>query len=328
MSTFGAGVTASHELTQFMDQVAHDLAAEYERIRRRSREDPGTAGDEGEENWRSLLHDWLPPNLPIVTKGRILSAGGNVSPQVDVIVLSPSYPRKLQSKKVYLAGGVLAAFECKLTLRPEHIRKCVDTAKVIRSLADEHGKLIGTPYRELYSPITYGILAHNVDRETDAFEKFDALIGRSLHWYQHPRDLIDVICVATLSSWQRTSAMFLPPPAVSDVFWDGLAKGYKLPGGAILTQYSRWNYYGKRPSGSALRALFEFLLERLARQLPETQNFARYWARTRDEEKLGDAANSRKFPVSVLSENLQARCKNPGVISDKDFWSEWRMSYF
>jgi hypothetical protein len=30
------------------------MAAEYQRIRARSREDPGTAGDEGEQNWAEL----------------------------------------------------------------------------------------------------------------------------------------------------------------------------------------------------------------------------------------------------------------------------------
>jgi len=40
----------------------------YERITRRSAEDPGTAGDQAEENWAAFFRDWLPPSYPIVTK--------------------------------------------------------------------------------------------------------------------------------------------------------------------------------------------------------------------------------------------------------------------
>ena len=39
-----------HELFDFMGQVTREMSDEYERIRRRALEDPGTAGDEGEED--------------------------------------------------------------------------------------------------------------------------------------------------------------------------------------------------------------------------------------------------------------------------------------
>ena len=75
------------------------MAAEYARITARSREDPGTAGDEGEENWAELLRDWLPSTYHVKTKGRILSEVGLSSPQVDVLVLSPAYPPALLNRK-------------------------------------------------------------------------------------------------------------------------------------------------------------------------------------------------------------------------------------
>ena len=55
-----AGTDGVHDLAEFMRQVSVEMASEYERIRRRTHEDPGTAGDQGEENWASLLRDWLP----------------------------------------------------------------------------------------------------------------------------------------------------------------------------------------------------------------------------------------------------------------------------
>jgi hypothetical protein len=85
-----------HDLLDFLLQVSAEIQAEYERIRRRAAEDPGTAGDQGEENWASVLRGWLPPSYRIVTKGRLIGQNGSTSPQVDVIVLNPAYPSALE----------------------------------------------------------------------------------------------------------------------------------------------------------------------------------------------------------------------------------------
>ena len=71
-----------HDLHDFMAQVTQDIAAEYERIQKRAAEDPGTAGDQGEENWAEVLRGWLPPKYTVVTKGRIISAEGQTSNHV------------------------------------------------------------------------------------------------------------------------------------------------------------------------------------------------------------------------------------------------------
>ena len=61
-------VTERHELRQFLEQVSNEMAAEYRRIYGRAAEDPGTAGDEGEENWAKLLREWLPASLHVEAK--------------------------------------------------------------------------------------------------------------------------------------------------------------------------------------------------------------------------------------------------------------------
>jgi hypothetical protein len=99
-----SGGVKGHEVVQLMSQAAQEMAAEYERIRARSREDPGTAGDEGEENWAELLRRWLPATYHVVAKGRILYSDGQASPQVDVLVLSPAYPTGLLNKKTFGRG--------------------------------------------------------------------------------------------------------------------------------------------------------------------------------------------------------------------------------
>ena len=73
--------TQAHDLHNFMQQISQEMASEYRRI-----QDPGTAGDQGEENWAELLRGWIPSNYEGVTKGRIISQDGRTSPQVDVVV--------------------------------------------------------------------------------------------------------------------------------------------------------------------------------------------------------------------------------------------------
>ncbi len=52
-----------HDLVDFMRHVTAEMSYEYARIQRRTGEDPGTAGDQGEENWATLLRDWLPRSV-------------------------------------------------------------------------------------------------------------------------------------------------------------------------------------------------------------------------------------------------------------------------
>ena len=47
------------DLYEFMRQLSDEMAAEYRRIQMRATEDPGTAGDQGEENWAELLRGWI-----------------------------------------------------------------------------------------------------------------------------------------------------------------------------------------------------------------------------------------------------------------------------
>jgi len=170
--------SGQHELKQFMIQAAYLMRSEYERIHTRAAQDPGTAGDEGEENWREFLSGWLPPSYQVVTKGQLISIDGQLSPQVDVVVLHPTYPRKLVGVKKYLADLVIAAFECKLTLRRQDIKKALENAKAIRQLVKPRK---GSFYKEVYSPLIYGLLAHShvwtPHADTSAFNIGNAFIN-------------------------------------------------------------------------------------------------------------------------------------------------------
>ena len=222
----------THQLVNFMRQVHGELQLEYERISREARADPGTAGDEGEGNWAEILKDWLPSTYHVVTKGRILTALGEASPQVDVVVLKPNYPVKLLEKKYYLSSGVLAAFECKNTLRRDGLEKAISNSKAIADmLVRERSEGAGywrdqkpsdPVYSELHKPMIYGLLAHshnwadqtardNVTRVLDESQATPAT---------HPRDLLDLICIADLAVWSagRCTVSIARPPRPSGSF--------------------------------------------------------------------------------------------------------------
>ena len=189
----------THDLYDFMRQVSDEMSAEYHRIQRRAAEDPGTAGDQGEENWAELLRGWLPPSYKVVTKGRIIGEDGHTNPQVDVVILKDVYPRNLLSKKLYLAAGVAAAFECKTTLKASHIEEATETSVKIKGLYPTRS---GTPYRELHTPILYGLLAHSHswkgDHSTPGNNISPKLRQSDFAYASHPRQSLDVLCVADL----------------------------------------------------------------------------------------------------------------------------------
>lgn len=147
-----------HELATFMRQDAAEMQSEYDRIRSISTEDPGTAGDEGEETWAALLWNWLPESYQVVTKGRLLAADGRRGPQLDLLVLRPGYPRRLINKKLYLVGGVAAAFECKNTLKAHHLERAFEQAQVIDGLSSLRSP---TAFSELVPEVFFGVLAHS-----------------------------------------------------------------------------------------------------------------------------------------------------------------------
>ena len=140
----------THDLFDFMRRISDKMAAEYECIQKRASEDPGTAGDQDEENWAALLRSWLPPIYHVVTKGRIISHDGRTSPQIDVLVLKSVYPETLHNVKHYLAAGVAAAFECKTTLRASHIERAMENNVKIKNL---YPNRIGSSYKKLTAPI-------------------------------------------------------------------------------------------------------------------------------------------------------------------------------
>lgn len=213
----------SHDLYDFMQQISAEMSAEYDRIQMRAAEEPGTAGDQGEENWAELLREWLPRSYEVVTKGRIISQEGVTSPQIDVLVLKGAYPKKLLNKKLYLAAGVAAAFECKTTLKASHVSEAVESCARIKGL---YPARTGTPYTELHSPLVYGLLAHSHSWKGESSTP-DRNIEQKLHeidglHVSHPRLQLDLLCVADLAAWTSSKVTFIGPR--QNLNWSAMAQ--------------------------------------------------------------------------------------------------------
>ncbi|BAJ28276.1 MULTISPECIES: DUF6602 domain-containing protein [Kitasatospora] len=199
-----------HDLMTFFDREAQELTHEYERIRRTHQGDNGTAGDQGEENWATLLRGWLPAGYHVITKGALLSSNGSLfptvegkaSPQIDIVILPPSYPVGMINKgrKVYLADAVVAAFECKLTLTGADLIKAARNAKTLRSMTR---RLQDDPYHFLFGSPIYGVLAHSHTwaGAGSAMDKIDEYLQKGLDEIDLPHEMLDMACVSDVGTW-------------------------------------------------------------------------------------------------------------------------------
>ncbi|QYX78973.1 DUF6602 domain-containing protein [Streptomyces akebiae] len=329
-----------HDLHDFMEETATELAREYTRITRRSKEDPGTAGDEAESNWQEILKGYLPPSLPVVTKGRILGVDGRSSPQVDVLVLSPNYPKRLLGRKQYLASGVLAAFECKLTLRQRDLSKIGENARLIRDLAPENEPSV---YGNLHSSIIYGVLAHSsewsshADPEGPDYEfrldplrdwptPLDGALKRLMDRAAHPRDLLDVLCIADLACYERDTRVIPGKEYFSPGDWARLKANHQISDeGEVSTSYfrpARFHSLGNATE-SALFSFIVKILYGISWKIPSCQAMAEYWRLSQNEEvRELRCGPSRSWPLSVLSEHVLAKIE-AGSLEQGHCWCGW-----
>jgi hypothetical protein len=270
-----------NDLKKYMLQMSSLLQEEYDRIQTRAKEDPGTAGDSGEENWANFFRQWLPSSYHIVTKGRIMDVDGNCSPQIDVLILSPDYPPFLLKKKEYLAGGVIAAFECKLTLRLDHIYAAMNTAKIVSNLSTAHMEIHNmTPYDYLHSNIIYGLVAHSHPWEISdkLYGKIDKAIskGGKKAKITSPKELIDLICIADFCTWGSMKHLNLKGKTKESLILTSMS--------AFKGEYLGSEDFKKKAEGfSPLGVLMSRLIRRMAWKDYSLRNIASYFQRVQME---------------------------------------------
>ena len=291
---------SSHDLHAFMKQISSEMAAEYNRIYAQAANDPGTAGDEGESNWASLLREWIPQGYHVETKGRLIGTDGTRSSQVDVIILKPAYPPKLLEKKIWLAGGVAAVFECKTTLKAAHLISATAQSIEIKNLFAQRK---GSPRKEMLSPVIYGVLAHSHSWKgvsSNPVEIDGALKGGSF-MVGHPRLEMDLVCVADLGTWTKMYMPALPvgvPPNL----------GPPVPHTA-MSQHVIGGENG--PSFQPIGMFISYLTQRLAYEDSSIRDIAEYYRLA----QLDGAGHGsmRQWPQDVLSPEVQVRLAQSGL---------------
>ena len=309
----------SHDLLAFLQSAQRGLQEEYVRIRQRASDDPGTAGDQGEENWATLFRLWLPSYFRVVTKGRVLGVSGVASPQIDVLVLRPSYPPVLLDKKLYLASGVAAAFECKTTLIASHVHAATKSGAAVKKLTP---RKIGRPRSELQSDVYYGLLAHSHSWKTQGSTPLDNVESNlwSAHdeLVDHPYYAIDSICVSDLSSWTSITNVRTRPEnrGLSDAITDVcVSKGYIRYAIADEQVFQAALF-------SPIGALLVHLYGALAWQYPEMRELETYFRSV----NAGGAGHgqTRLWPGTVLSDLVRKEII-AGRLSRTtyDEWSGW-----
>jgi hypothetical protein len=313
---------STHDLSDFLISTHEEMEREYNRIQKRVLEDPGTAGDQGEENWATLLKNWLPPNLQIVTKGRILSKQGIASPQVDIIILQPEYPKYLLDKKLYLEGGVVAIFECKITLKSKHIEDFFKNCIEIKSLSVRQG---GTLYRELHCKIIYGLLAHSHDwkkENSTPIENIQQKIWEcDKNVVTHPILMPDVICVADLAAWNSSKISFLFEPIIDPL----TRKVIKYVPGFPKSGYMCFSKnFDKGNKHNPISSLVTILLYRLAWENQNIRTLSDYFFSTNVRGK--GSANMRNWPITIYSEEVQQKLLSGSFLTGK-IWDEWCMGF-
>ena len=314
-----------HDIHDFIASSQRTIEEEYARIQKHAKEDPGTAGDQGEENWAAVLRLWLPSYFHIVTKGRILTESGYTSPQVDVLVLMPSYPTILLDKKLYLSGGVAAAFECKTTLKAEHVKSAVETCALIRkNLPKRHG----SPYRELESTILYGLLAHSHswkgDKSTPLENIESSLWAADDQFVSHPLECLNVICVSDLATWTVSKLTYMSP--LSTTYSQDIANIYG-PNGCALTSYICQELGGERQSDyfSPVGTLLSYLFSSLAWTFPDMRSLEQYF---RSVNLRGSGKGKmRRWDISIYSEGIRQRV-HKGILSSGLPFDEWSIGFF
>lgn len=257
-----------HDLFDFFKNANNEISKEYERICRRTIEDPGTAGDQGEANWKRLLEMWLPPYFHVVNKGRIIGDTGETSPQIDLLVLSPEYPKQLIDCKQYLAGGVVAAFECKTTLKREHIKELMIASRKISELAPREN---GNPRKDLKRSIYYGLLSHSHEWKQENSNPINN-IRRAISQFdheiiKHPIEMPDLICVSDLRTWssvkvivpaQKNIEKYKELSVISSYGENADTHDFYTPVGSMifsLLEFLSWEYSGLRKLVSYLKNL-------------------------------------------------------------------------
>lgn len=256
-----------HRVDDWFQRVAQEVQSDWERLRQAAIKDPQRAGHGGEATWAGLLRKWLPSGYEVVTRRYILPETDDAPEppeggETDIVIFNPGYPPALRQHEEVFAGGVAAAFSVRLTLDADGIRDATQrAAEVRRSIKPRYGTVRG----EMLGAFPMGLLSHSHDWKggrstptenvTAAATKYEAAL------VEHPRESLDLICVADLGTWALSRVPYLEmagPPAANTARIAAHAELSPAPVAGCITHLLRSLSYTDptlRPMVAGLQAL-------------------------------------------------------------------------
>jgi Domain of unknown function (DUF6602) len=254
----------THRIHEWFRDVAQEVQGDWERLHAAAQEDAQKAGHGGEATWAELLRKWLPSSYEVATRKYILpeTEGAPEPSEIDIVIFNPGYPEAFRGREEVLAGGVAAAFSVRLTLFADGIRDGTSrAAEIRRHIRPRYGSVRG----ELLAPFPVGLLAHSHGWQGEASTPTDnvttAATKHEAELVQHPRESLDLICVADLGTWALARLPFIEtvgPPRAGTSRIEAHPELSPMPVASFVTHLLRSLSYADstlRPMTAGLEAL-------------------------------------------------------------------------
>lgn len=258
-----------HKHHEWLKDVNDSIVRDYEREQEMART-KGRAQETGhvvESLWDGVLAEWLPPQYEVDKRKYILledEDGTSLPKETDILVYHPHYPEKMRTRPYILASGVAAAFSVRRSVGRKDIEEAYEEGIALRR---------GVKLREatlqahLIPPVFFGLLGESHDWKKpgstpkenirDITNEFDR------HLVKAPREGLDLLCIADLGTWRRTTAV-LPERFLAQQNWpdqlrvafSGSAKPESLVLSGLLHDYEQTTV---SPVTNLIGSLWNFL---------------------------------------------------------------------
>lgn len=150
------------------------------------------------------------------------------------------------------------------------------------------------------------------------------LVDADLARCSHPREMIDLVCIADVGTWSAFKIAGLAREFMPEVDWEGFRASHGLPqeGGVETTIIAPHNL-NTQPIPKPIGAMFATLIGALAREDSELRLIADYFRKVGLEG--ASAGNPRAWSWDVYSPEVRSKVARGGLRTG-DPWDEWDLA--
>lgn len=206
-----------------------------------------------------------------------------------------------------------------MTLRIADIRRAFTTAAAIKRKAPPR---LGTPYEELNRAPIFGLLAHSqaLGKVQQSWHRlYDAVEKYAAECSEHPRELLDVVCVAD-TAIMSLSKHVLVGKGLSQQDLEDLAELKK--DGVVAAMYAALDETRKHPELDFSRSILAGLIYELTHRIAFEDPTIRPWADHLSHLGFyGGIGRPLYCSEDTLSDDVRTRLKEEGATNRP--WSNW-----